>query len=234
MAGRIYSSLLIAIASSLLLGITAHAQIIGPGPKQGKLQIGGWIALMNYDQVHRYVEQSENWYLQRDVSRDRAGISIRYGITNSTYALVNLGYIQRLKYGLDYITGVFGVGGGVRLLSTHDVNVRAGGHYNDVFQFDRDRASYPWRGRDARVAISGDKNLRVGAVRCVPSVGVVYFWTREKEYESWSGSLRREKNRHYLSPLVGGIVTLADRVSFGLELTFGAITDFRWRTEIQL
>lgn len=216
----------------MTLWTSPSAQIIGPGPKQGKVQLGGWIAVMNYDQAYRYVEHSENWYLQRDVSRDRAGISVRYGITNSTYALVNFGYIQRLKYGLDYITGVFGAGGGVRLLSTHDFNVRVGGHYNDVFQFDRGRASYPWRGRDARVAISGDKNLSVGALKFAPAVGVMYFWTREKEY--WSGSLRREKNRHYFSPLVGGIVTLAGRVSFGLELTFGAITDFRWRTEIQL
>lgn len=226
---------LVIIATSafiMTLWTSASAQIIGPGPKQGKVQLGGWIAVMNYDQAYRYVEHSENWYLQRDVSRDRAGISVRYGITNSTYALVNFGYIQRLKYGLDYITGVFGAGGGVRLLSTHGFNVRVGGHYNDVFQFDRDRASYPWRGRDARVAISGDKNLSVGALKFAPAVGVMYFWTREKEY--LSGSLRREKNRHYFSPVVAGIVKLADRVSFGLELTFGAITDFRWRTEIQL
>lgn len=223
----------------MLLASTAHAQIIGPGPKQGKVQFGAWWAFMQYDQLYRYMYEGQEWQLRRGESRDRAALVLRYGVTDAHYLIMNFGFLQK-QYTDDEgdnhssFEGVWGVGGGARIL-THqrtDMVLRVSGEYNDVFWYENHVSTRPWRGRDARLVLAIDRTWNLKSASMTPAIGILGFSAREKEYD-W-GQLVREKNRHYVSPVVSSILALNRRVNIGLELTFGAITDFRWRTEIQL
>ncbi len=205
----------------------ASAQIIGPGPEQGKVQIGGWVAFIHHDALYKNAWTGQTWRISRNYEYQRGGLSLRYGVTNSAYAILNFGHLVRDDEEHNDVIGVLGIGGNVRLLTPHRFAVRVGGHYNHVFE-----NHGPYLARDARVALTVDRSLRGKAVQLTGAVGVMFFRATNNMHDPDTGA--QSRSRHYVSPVVASVLTLHRRVNLGLELTFGAITDFRWRTEIQL
>jgi hypothetical protein len=107
------------------------------------------------------------------------------------------------------------------------MSLRVGGHYNHVIE-----NHGPYIGRDARLAITVDRTLNGKSAELTAAAGLIIFSATNNMHDPDNGA--RAENRHYFSPVVAVMQTVAHRISLGLELTFGAITDFRWRTEIQL
>lgn len=207
-----------ALTASLLIGSgwsSAFAQIIGPGPKQGKLQVGGWWAFLNYDRLTSYSPVDRPDYhpgdrddeTERDFRTDRAALSMRYGVTDGSYLILNFGFLQRDRElhpagwdtTIDYNTleGVWGIGGNIRILSRGQLALRIGGHYNDVFEFERQRDVGPWRSRDTRAVLAVDRSMSPANIPINVAVGLLYFSSREKGYtvpEAWH--VARDRNRH--------------------------------------
>lgn len=217
------------------------SQIVGPGPEQGDLEIGAWRSFHTMDLLEKHeLPRGVEEELQRDVDGDRAGLMLRYGITDRIYALLNFGAVNWVKNEGEpnewhYYTTVLGIGGGIRLGSVAGFTVHLGGFYNDLIDIGREGWALLWRGRDARIVGTLDRAFECRRLRLNLSAGPTFVYYRAKYFDRYRfDDIVRSRNRHPLSMLTAAMVDIFDRVNGGLELTWGAITEWRWRVHVRL
>ena len=216
----------------------AAGQIVGPGLKQGDLELGAWRAFFTLDMLEKSKPYDCVEELRRDDDDDRAGLMLRYGITNRIYALLNFGAANWVwnkgePDERNYFTTVLGIGGGVHVTSLGNYTVRLGGEYNDVLDVGRDYRSTPFRAREARIAATIGRAFKNRWLRLDLSAGPLFFSYRWKAFDR-NEDVIRGRNRHPFSMVTAATIEFFNRVNGGLELTLGAITDWRWRLHVRL
>jgi len=241
--GRLCCGLVLA----LCVQTPAVGQIIGPGPAQGDLELGGWWAFSTY-QKHWTVERigTDEEYDGPVWKGQNAALTLRYGITNGWYMILNFGTAQHSSDFLNSrngLMGVLGIGGNVRVTRLRSLSLRVSGQYNDLFTADPSRPAGIWRGHDADVVVAVDRTLKWNQIEINVAPGIE-FHRGESRYLTLrrvGGTIYldeydvvRGRELHEFRPVMGVLLTAFSRVRAGLQLTFGPASEWRWFAGVRL
>lgn len=220
---------------------TASAQIIGPGPHKHRLEIGGFYG-MEYT-TRKVIRHWSNGHRTvttfRGKADENAAATLRYGISDEAYVILNFGMVQSESdylQGRNGLMGVLGTGMNVRLAQIGRTSVRAGAQYNDQFVMDPDYDESGWRGRGAEVILATDHSIE-GSRHMKATLGaglrLSYLNTRFREKQFPSGYMvTYTRNTRFASVAVLIQLAVRERLTMALETMIGSDTEWRLRTGI--
>lgn len=215
----------------------ASAQIIGPGPKQHQLELGGFYGEEHYDRkfIRHQSYGGRVVYTADGLSDENAAATLRYGITDGLYVILNFGTIQSESdylYGRNGLMGILGTGLNVRLAQLRGFFFRLSGQYNDYFVMDPNYGVSGWRGRGAEVILAGDHPIRVSNKLFLTLGAGLRSYYSNTRYKINPTILVYSKNVHYGSVATLVQLNMVERVVLALETMLGTDTEWRLRAGV--
>lgn len=221
----------------VVFGAAASAQIIGPGPSKHRLELGGYYGEEHYDRkfIRRYSSGGRGVYTANNLSDENAAATLRYGITDRLYVILNFGTIQSESdylNGRNGLMGILGTGLNVKFAQFRGVFIRLSGQYNDSFVMDPDFGVPAWRARGAEVVLAGDRPIRMNRTfTLILGAGLRSYYSNSR-YRLNPDTLVYSKNVHYQSLATLVQCHLVERIVIGFETMLGSDTEWRLRAGV--